>query len=653
MQDITQELRDSARKLKNGELAMSPGFTLYQSISAFELGNPKMDTGMNFSPFEQDLEKYHVKVNTAEKLSNAIDCLMRREMAWHSGATLIQTIFSGLFVEQVLNTLRALRNRDRNAISTYMKSLLPPRSWEDVCTIYVLALLKTCSIVIQLMEADETGVVAIEEDFHTSTFDWYVLQDEPVDLIQQLIDSAIKFCRQNNEQALVDRLSLRSAWLHAIRTGVSRRQGNIKKTLELLDAISESPDAGCDNFFTVTVQTRADQCCLARPLVSMTFDEALKILKGMVETILGSCRIFNIDKSADLLGFFLQFSSCNHLPLPRILIKNLIHSTDLLGLSNKQWVLKDIKELSFPSLDVKAVQKRCNVPYEAFMIQAVACYWDLLISFCLNRCKQRQGLISAVSAFDSLHVAGQQLDRAMVEQGLAGSMSDPNTKQHVWALEFSTWAYQRKLQMMVWVTLMAFEEQLIQPWEMGALYWYSRRLCSELVGQLSRLKLHFEQDMKRTTEEGYPYLVAMEVEARCLEQMCYAYAFVFQVLRVRKLIKERNSKWGSPDLIFGLRLECFESVGLPQVPSYQEYEKFTTRFDDDFALKAAKSSLSSARSMVETLARATGGNPELDMLKRSCFGLGLLVTKLGVTTSGTVKITYEGYHKYFPVPVLV
>lgn len=206
---------------------------------------------------------------------------------------------------------------------------------------------------------------------------------------------------------------------------------------------------------------------------------------------------------------------------------------------------------------------------------------------------------------------------------------------------------------MVWVTLMAFEEQLIQPWEMGALYWYSRRLCSELVGQLSRLKLHFEQDMKRTTEEGYPYLVAMEVEARCLEQMCYAYAFVFQVLRARKLIKERNSKWGSPDLIFGLRLECFESVGLPQVPSYQEYEKFTTRFDDDFALKAAKSSLSSARSMVETLARATGGNPELDMLKRSCFGLGLLVTKLGVTSTGTVKIAYEGYHKYFPVPVLV
>ena len=76
-------------------------FSLFEAMSAVEIGNPKMDTGMMVLPktLEQLLADgaAPTQLSAAQRLA-IMDKLLEQEATWHGGGSLAQTVFTCLYM---------------------------------------------------------------------------------------------------------------------------------------------------------------------------------------------------------------------------------------------------------------------------------------------------------------------------------------------------------------------------------------------------------------------------------------------------------------------------------------------------------------------------------------------------------------------------
>jgi hypothetical protein len=88
-----------------GQLVHLQSFTLFDAMSAIEIMDPRMDTGMLI---EEKPNKFDIlKKLTTEETLGIMDRLLTREMAWISGHSLSQTVYTCIYFHhiQVLNQL--------------------------------------------------------------------------------------------------------------------------------------------------------------------------------------------------------------------------------------------------------------------------------------------------------------------------------------------------------------------------------------------------------------------------------------------------------------------------------------------------------------------------------------------------------------------
>ncbi|KAF8835779.1 hypothetical protein BDN67DRAFT_974919 [Paxillus ammoniavirescens] len=101
--DVTELFKDAAAGMPSGGLVMARDFTLQDAMAAFEIGEPRFDSGMAlmdqsgpvFDPLAPLLP---------EEVCWIIDRSFACEMEWHTGYTLSQTIFSFLHVHALRET---------------------------------------------------------------------------------------------------------------------------------------------------------------------------------------------------------------------------------------------------------------------------------------------------------------------------------------------------------------------------------------------------------------------------------------------------------------------------------------------------------------------------------------------------------------------
>ena len=87
--------------LRPGQLVHGPHFSLFDSMSAVEIGNPRMDPGVHVGRQQQsgkDLDSAAPLKLTNEQVLKVADQLMAQEMSWHGGNTLAQTVFTCLYL---------------------------------------------------------------------------------------------------------------------------------------------------------------------------------------------------------------------------------------------------------------------------------------------------------------------------------------------------------------------------------------------------------------------------------------------------------------------------------------------------------------------------------------------------------------------------
>ncbi|KAJ8106261.1 hypothetical protein ONZ43_g7126 [Nemania bipapillata] len=289
--DITDHFTAAVKTLSPGEIVKDDHFALFESVSALEIMDRKMDSGV-LSEGESLDEEYDVTRGLLpEEILGIIDQLLCLEMAWHLGYPLSQTVLTSVYVEALMNPYPAT--------------------------------------------IDE------EEDFVTNTYERNLLSHIPVLAIKDLLQAAITELRAPKDDvpqeicaALESRLQLRIAFLKAVDLSAMRNDTSEAPKLpwiqmrRLIDDIENQhglaksvPEA-----FSTKLQRRLASTMPPRPMVKLSFEECTSHFKRF---FLNGNEVIDVLQYTDpqsLLNFILLFQAQKPQPLVfiRTILQNLL-----------------------------------------------------------------------------------------------------------------------------------------------------------------------------------------------------------------------------------------------------------------------------------------------------------------------------------------
>lgn len=116
-----------------GQLVHLQSFTLFDAMSAIEIMDPRMDTGM---AIEETFEKFDIEKRlSCEDALGIMDRLVVREMAWISGHSLAQTVYTCIYFHHI----KKLNELSMPTLTSNMDDII-----YGVLRSYILATVKCC-----------------------------------------------------------------------------------------------------------------------------------------------------------------------------------------------------------------------------------------------------------------------------------------------------------------------------------------------------------------------------------------------------------------------------------------------------------------------------------------------------------------------------
>ena len=100
--DAQSVLHEITEQLQHGQMLQSEHFSLFEAMSAVEIGDPKMDAGLDTATaptpdalVDQGLAPLEL---SGSQLIATLDRLATMQASWHSGNTIAQTVFVCLYM---------------------------------------------------------------------------------------------------------------------------------------------------------------------------------------------------------------------------------------------------------------------------------------------------------------------------------------------------------------------------------------------------------------------------------------------------------------------------------------------------------------------------------------------------------------------------
>lgn len=125
--------RITSPEFKVGQLVHLQSFTLFDAMSAIEIMDPRMDTGMLVKEKPNTFD-IHNRISIEETLG-IMDRLLTREMAWISGHSLAQTVYTCIYFHHIAT----LNQLPMPTLTSGMDDII-----YGVLKTYVLATVKCC-----------------------------------------------------------------------------------------------------------------------------------------------------------------------------------------------------------------------------------------------------------------------------------------------------------------------------------------------------------------------------------------------------------------------------------------------------------------------------------------------------------------------------
>ncbi|ODV91934.1 hypothetical protein CANCADRAFT_42560 [Tortispora caseinolytica NRRL Y-17796] len=683
-EDITARFTSLCADLDETDLVKSPHFSLFQSVTAIEIGEPKMDSGLLHLPaFDCSAPRSYGQVLTH------LNYLAAAELLWHQGYSLCQVVFPSRYIFYLLNT--------------YSSDVAESGAdWTDQPTgrllrAYCLATIHTIRNFISLIEQAGFPLFYDEEDVQTNTFGFslctHTLDSQASTHVKSYLSETISWFNDCDldiaselKSAILSHLQFRlnclnfSDCLFDPSTAAESLAGISSTLQQFAEHVSNSIDLSepFPESVTYAVQSRLSSCNPPRPLPEIPdwtvtvqgyqhfiadLSLALKLVNEYLMTQFQPSSSLIVRQA--LLEFSLQESHQHYAPgsisrtaltriLTRVLVGTDYHTPnerpDLLDNELRVYIGKHVSNMfaAGNSAEPKALemiqQQLSNVIDK-----------DLTV-LCLNQCRQRQNFAHLIVEWDSLH--------ADILQSEGAGTPDPHTGM---VRSLSQYLLIRKVETMLYSNLLGFNLTIYEDYEWPEMYLHAMILSEELYNSIARLNPDFDR-------QNVFYLKYKMEYYGMIAAVCRGMAAMSKALILQGLVPSgpQERTWYNYDLSLNTRMKPFNSVSWPGPLTKQKVSEFFMSQEVSFYIGQAKHSLGLALKQLSLIdsyytkaasaanIRGTGEVTKLHkesmkQIKYSVVSANLSLTTLEkATESGTelkLSVNTKG-HPFFPVMCL-
>ncbi|KAI9803534.1 MAG: hypothetical protein M1825_001877 [Sarcosagium campestre] len=558
--DITKEFSAASDELGTGQLVKDDFFTLFESVAALEIMDPKMDSGYQ-APGETLEDDYDVLRHlSAEEVVGIIDQLLSHEeedfVTQSYNRDLLSRILSTRILAELDEALNWLTQNPMHLTSTLVSAL-------QVRLVFRKAFLVALSRDVQLagdgdVSAWQECIMLIPKITDTEKHGRPVPESFS-SKIQRKLASTVP-------PRPIVQVSFEKATAHLRRTCVNG------KDLALVLDYKGSGDLL--NLFW-TLQSR-------KPQPSMYIRSLLQSLLCIDMKILGrfSIRQFLIDDMADLV-------------LPASPLHNQGYS-----------------EVEVPTDPRYQISKRLD----AFVSRAGQPYIDLFRAVCQNRSRIRRIFCHTIHDWDSLQLDAEDLDVELRE--LTGEKPIFDTvigPEPFYTFPLSSWAYYHKLCQMEWIIQLGFELAIYQADELGGMYWYLNHLIQTRIAHLERIRyilLHERRaiqapsrDIQDSFAKTFSILNFSLLEAQTTRCFAEALSCLYALLARLSLMPIPSRPYSTDALRYDLRMKPFFTIGLPPLVPFAEFKEHSSHRNTPtpVLLQKAQDAITQARHNFEAL----------------------------------------------------
>ncbi|ETS06427.1 Mak10-domain-containing protein [Trichoderma reesei RUT C-30] len=647
--DITAKFSDAVKTLEPGAIVKDGFFTLFDSVAALEIMDLKMDSGCAAAEAEVE-QLYDVsRPLLPEEVLGIIDQLLCHEMSWHLGYPLSQTLFTSFYVE-------ALSMPDPRSIqeATFIRGGGHDPNEQlmlQVLRAYCLGMLKSCGYVNERIKSEHYYE---EEDFVTNTYNRTLLASLPTSAIQDNLFEAMAALKSQTSsipehlvEALLLRLQLRHIFLDAVECPKHMKEPELakkpwKEGLAILPALKKTHSLASpvDEAFSAKLQRKLASTMPPRPIVQLDFDVAFGHLNSLFEDALELINVLHYTDSQCLLTFVTTFQAKK--PQPIVYVRTLLQTflfdaMEVLGsMSIRQLLDDDFAILTMPAhqyLDrlndeVEAVQDpryAMAQQMELFRTRAAQPFLDILRTACQNRCRVRRTLCHLVRDWEALQLDAEEIDQILQvkakEQPTMYRSSIGSGGVESYSLPLSSWTYLYKLRQMELIIQLGFELEIYQADEFAGMYWYLNYISKSRLHHTERIKMFVIKRVEEAQAQPMPsdhtvgtqlqrslmYTRLSLLDAAVTWELSDSLSCLYTILNRLKLIKAPPRPYGTDELRYEIRMRPFAPVGLPVLPTFEEFTTGTTQPDTDMEelFEYAERAVEGAKRGFEALSKMT------------------------------------------------
>ncbi|KAF2219313.1 Mak10 subunit, NatC N-terminal acetyltransferase-domain-containing protein, partial [Elsinoe ampelina] len=500
--DITLAFNKASTALNQGQLVKDDFFTLFESVGALEIMDPKMDSGFILPTEDAALEEFDPMSHTLpEEIIWIMDQMLSFEMAWHEGSPLSQTLFTSLHLYNILSTNHVpLEKMEFHSTSSLNR---PQPLVTSILRAYCLGLAKCLDSVILEITSEHFYE---EEDFISATFSRLYVSKIDEDDFLALLETAVSDLdaldlSQQLKDAVMVRLRLRSLLLKALSPGglvmQSVKPDAFRSIKGLLSDIDDTHSLGKETsvpVFSERVQRYLASNTPPRPMKKTSWPDTVKSLSQTCDDVVAAFGVTALAPDfapAALMRFVWSFSS--RLPHPQTYARSITQgllfksSSVISTLPHLDLLLTDIRGLALPASPLLspsnwATESPSSPRYliarklDEFMARSLEEYLNLYRMPLQNRCRIRRTFAQSIPILDSLQALAEETDMELLSicrssvttrDPIRPLIGEDGTAPH---LPLASWVYHHKLLAMETVITLGFELEVYLPDEFATQY---------------------------------------------------------------------------------------------------------------------------------------------------------------------------------------
>ncbi|PPR02186.1 hypothetical protein CVT26_012126 [Gymnopilus dilepis] len=504
--DVTNLFLEAASELEPDNVLFMENFTLQESMSAIEIGEPRLDSGIivqeqlrpPFNPFAPLLP---------EEVCWILDRAVAYEMEFHAGNFLAHTVHTLLFVHHV-------REITPDVVDDYINQDDSARPIELITIVMraaVAGILKCCDLTWRELSK---GGVFDTEDWQSDKCEVSLLEGLPIPYILAQLDEAVEWLTQSTvpvrwKNALKARLQLRKTLLQVMSTDITRNRIEFQQlvfqaqndlhTVQANPSPECEPDSPAQLAFDPYIGRRLQTATPIRVVPPPSFEETCKALKYLLDGLLevGFLESFDNLSTWQLVGNLRLWDPDSPLRVPylRSLTQSIFYDgTFILNKYPFDWVVDRFFSegvgLTYGSIKAAVTARWCGPEAEPPLRKVERSLYKLIAphvrALWHNPPRRRRHFMKALvewhSLYDSLVHTVQNLEME--------DLPPNNVLSRLPDIALS-W----RLSLVQEVVLSGFQLELYAPQEKPFSYWYTVQVIEAHLECLDRMSVVVQEGM--------------------------------------------------------------------------------------------------------------------------------------------------------------